>query len=297
VDSTAVQDFTYEYKVAAVDSGDNEGSMGQGASVTVSSNWLVIVDSVVHGEGAGPGQFSGISRGEIDAAGRIWIYDRGNDRLQRFDSAGNYLSLTASGFKKAMGFAFGNNSEFYIADLEDNKAIKYDLSGNVINSWIPGALPRSLLFLNDTLYVLTYNGIETYNSSDSLVKSVSLALDFSKPGGDFTVNNIGNIFLSDGSNIYQYFIEYDSISLLYHIPDSIHNQNPRICFIGQDFILISCMLSSSPLMSSFYLVNISGDLIARYYSLYYISDIISKDVNELVAFTTSGGIFFLNIIY
>lgn len=294
LDSTGIQGMTYEYRVAAVDTQGTEGVKSTGVSVTFSSSLVKITGTIVKGEGTAPGQFFGVARGDIDRNGNIFIFDRGNNRLQKLDSAGNHIS-TITGFLEPQGFAFGPENTFFVADRAVSKIYKYDSNSIALKNWSSQNKPWSLLFLSDTLYVLTDNGLEMFDTSGQKLGQKDFTLDFSYDGGDLAVDSGGNIYVSDGANVYRFDKAGDSLHALYHIQNNGYNQNPRIYCISNRFIMISTMGAASPFNSSHYLIDISGSLIGRWYSIEYISDIMINNDACLTALSTDGKILRIGI--
>lgn len=89
------------------------------------------VAEFVFGVGNGDGQISATAEGiAVDAAGRIWISDTGNHRIQVFDSAGAYLAKTGSfgsgdgQFKSPKQIAFNAAGDVaYVADSGNNRLV------------------------------------------------------------------------------------------------------------------------------------------------------------------------------
>ena len=120
------------------------------------------------GPGTGNGQFNTVHAVDIDRNRRVYVSDRGNMRIQIFDENGKYLDqfgglrqpqhvmVTADG---SLGIIGGNN----------NKVVKYDLSGKMITSWgtqgtFPGAIWNPHQFSVDSdgnLYIAEATGGRT----------------------------------------------------------------------------------------------------------------------------------------
>jgi hypothetical protein len=278
--------------VKSVDKNGNEGLMSAGGGVSTTSVFS-IRDSIVVGEGTVPGQFSGITRGDIDSLGQIFVYDRAGDRLQMFDPAGSFMKVIKEGFNTAIGFALRTDIDFYAADRGTMSIMRLDTSGNTISEWTVAADPRAVLFLNNSLYVLTHEGIEVYDSSDSLVRTIDLALDFSTTGGDFAVSEGGNIMFVDGVDVYGLDLATDSVVLVHHIEDNLHNQNPRLNSLADGRILLSTTGSSRPFRSSHYVLDSDGELIARWYSEEPITDVLVQPDGSLLGLTSTGRFLYL----
>ncbi|HVW00701.1 MAG TPA: peptidyl-alpha-hydroxyglycine alpha-amidating lyase family protein [Planctomycetaceae bacterium] len=68
-----------------------------------------------------------------DAAGRLYVGDRENDRVQVFDSEGKWLE-TWPGFAP-YGLAFGPEGTFYVADVRASQILQIDSHGKVFARW------------------------------------------------------------------------------------------------------------------------------------------------------------------
>lgn len=84
--------------------------------------------------GTGPGQFALSHCVRVDRHDRVWVCDRTNDRIQIFDTDGNFLN-ERTGLRKPDTIYFDPNEEIvYIAELEQQVSI-YTLDGTLITKW------------------------------------------------------------------------------------------------------------------------------------------------------------------
>lgn len=70
--------------------------------------------------GYAPGEFRSIHAIAMDARGRVFVGDRGNNRIQLFDQEGKSLSTPWTQFGKPSGIAFDNKDQIYVADSESD---------------------------------------------------------------------------------------------------------------------------------------------------------------------------------
>ncbi len=100
-----------------------------------------VYDSQFGTAGTGNGQFNGPAAVAVAENGTIYVTDRGNDRVQRFDSSGNYLGQwggtgTADGaFNYPNGIAVDASGSVYVCDTENNRIQKFTATGGHVLSW------------------------------------------------------------------------------------------------------------------------------------------------------------------
>src|SRR5215211_5487748 len=134
-------------------------------------------------EGAAEGQFSSPAEIAVDAAGGgVYVTDNYNDRVEKFDTSGNFISAwgwgvsdgsaayqvcttgcragisgTGAGqFSSAIGIAT-DGLNVYVADYDNKRIDKFDLAGAHAGQWaIPGAQsPEGLTVADSKVYVTT----------------------------------------------------------------------------------------------------------------------------------------------
>lgn len=99
--------------------------------------------------GYGPGEFHTLHGIAIDARGRIFVADRGNNRIQIFDQEGKHLATWLQ-FGTPSGIAFDDKDQIYVADSE---------SDNVTNpGWEQGIRIGDAKTGWVTAFILDYGG-------------------------------------------------------------------------------------------------------------------------------------------
>ena len=69
------------------------------------------------------------------------MVDAGNDRIQKFDSNGNFITkwgTTGSNdgqFSRVIGIAIDSSGNIYAADNSNNRVQKFDSNGNFVTKW------------------------------------------------------------------------------------------------------------------------------------------------------------------
>lgn len=84
--------------------------------------------------GTGPGQFELSHCVRIDKHDRVWICDRTNDRIQIFDTDGNFLEERTGLLKPDTIYFDRNEDVVYVAELTQQVSI-YTLDGELITKW------------------------------------------------------------------------------------------------------------------------------------------------------------------
>jgi len=85
-------------------------------------------------KGDGPGQFDLVHNIVIDKAGRVYIADRENERLQIFDADGKFIEQWMH-VGKPYGLYLDDRTNVYITDGESNKVYVTDRTGKVLTSF------------------------------------------------------------------------------------------------------------------------------------------------------------------
>jgi sugar lactone lactonase YvrE len=104
--------------------------------------------------GTGPGQFSGIHGIDADRNGRVYVADRGNNRIQVFDPEGTHLD-TWPNMRFPNHVVATPNDGVWVADGTNARLLKYDTNGELQYFWgtygtYPGAFWELHQFSVDT---------------------------------------------------------------------------------------------------------------------------------------------------
>jgi peptidylamidoglycolate lyase len=85
--------------------------------------------------GNGPGEFSQLVHSiAIDNNRRVYVADRANARIQVFDENGKFIELWPN-IHTPCYIMMSADQHLWVADLEANKMIKYDLNGKYLYGW------------------------------------------------------------------------------------------------------------------------------------------------------------------
>lgn len=86
-------------------------------------------------QGNGPGQFNvQVHDVALDQAGRIYVGDRGNDRVQIFDANGKYLDEWDHISRPSFIWVTKDRHVWVVAGV-DNRLAEYDMNGKLLTSW------------------------------------------------------------------------------------------------------------------------------------------------------------------
>jgi hypothetical protein len=75
-------------------------------------------------KGTGPGEFDMPHGVAFDSKGRLFVADRGNDRIQIFDQDGNFLDQWKQ-FSRPSGVYIDHNDVIYVSDSESREKVGY----------------------------------------------------------------------------------------------------------------------------------------------------------------------------
>lgn len=149
-----------------------------------------------------------------DPSGYLYVVDRGNSRIRKFDLTGNLIFTIGSlgnndgEFETPMDIDLDSEGNFYVAD--STRVQKFDTNGNFMLSWNASintgiAIDKS----SDFLYGRTTIEVYKYTIGGTLIKSWSAG---SSSGSwdltDIAVDSNGDIYIADAGN--RKILKYDS---------------------------------------------------------------------------------------
>ncbi len=123
------------------------------------------------GAGNGDGQFNFVNDVSTDDYGNVFVYDYQLNRVQKFDSDGNYLLQWTLGDIAASNLSVDLNGNIYMAfPQEPYKIVQYSNVGSVLNEFYVDGLPEATEVSADgKVYVLALYG-------ENLISEYSLAI-------------------------------------------------------------------------------------------------------------------------
>jgi len=245
-DSTGVQDQTYEYRVAAIDTNGTEGVKSAGEQVRIAS--YLTLDTTLNNVGNGPGQFDDPTDIAIAANGDIYIVDKNNNRVQVYDSTMVYIREFGNGvLKNPNKISVDEHKQAFVVAGYDTIFV-FDSIGMLIKkiSTIQGifdldAKDSSLFVITngDSVSVCSYDGTKKrtwgcgdFNSSDWIVAGdpSAIVVSNSPTGKVLTYDTLGNNLSVVMMPYYTFSIAVDELKhRLYTVClDDIHGNTLRV---------------------------------------------------------------------
>jgi hypothetical protein len=117
---------------------------GKGVNQTTSGNVCTAASGNVCGagtSGSGDGEFTGPQGLAADSANRIYVADAGNNRVQKFQSDGTFMTKWGSNgssegqFNLAGGVGVDASDNVYVTDVGNSRVQKFNSSGTFIRTW------------------------------------------------------------------------------------------------------------------------------------------------------------------
>ncbi len=125
---------TYNESTGSVVETQTPGANGEAASELKSF-------SSFGGSGSGSGQLSGPAGVAVDSSGNVWVVDTGHNRVQEFNSKGEFVREfggvgTGNGeFSNPHGIAVGSSGNVYVADTGNNRIQEFSSKGEFVRAF------------------------------------------------------------------------------------------------------------------------------------------------------------------
>ncbi|MCV0399246.1 MAG: tandem-95 repeat protein [Nitrosarchaeum sp.] len=152
-------------------------------------------------------------------ANNIYVADTSNNRIQKFDSAGNYLlqfGSLGSGdgqFKSPSGIAIDSSNNIYVADTSNNRIQKFDSAGNYLLQFGSRGSNNGQFRSPSGIAIDSSNNIYVADTSNNRIQKFDSAgnylLQFGSLGSGngqlrspegITIDDYGKILVSDTGN-------------------------------------------------------------------------------------------------
>jgi len=207
---------TYHFRLAAT----NVEGTAYGEDKTFTTSPENYTFSAAYGtEGSGNGQFSEPHGVAIDSSGNVWVTDSLNDRVQKFNSKGEYLSQfggTGTGNGKLswpQGIAIDASGNLWVADSGNNRVQKFNSKGEYVSKFGSAGSGNGQFYepigiaidSSGNVWVIdsANNRVQKFNSSGTYQsqfgKEGSGNGQFSEPHG-IAIDSSGNLWVADSGN-------------------------------------------------------------------------------------------------
>jgi len=213
VDSSAVQDETYEYSVASVGASEKIGEKGVELAVTIKSKFKLIA---TYGKGRGTenGFFTAIRSVAVDNDGNIYSADDDNHRIQKFDSTGNFLlawgtqGSNEGEFNRPWDIGIDSANFIYVVDSKNDRIQKFDSDGNFVLQWGGFQSPYDIDINNGHVFVGERQGrkIQKFDLLGNLLFNIPI-----ENGVNSVAANDSLIFVIEGDSR---ILKYNALGVL-----------------------------------------------------------------------------------
>jgi|GEM_PF-530487 len=207
---------------------DNSQQSTEGGLTNISVNYITSVKLNVTtptpytfgSSGAGNGQFNSPNAIALDNQGNVYVVDSGNDRVEKFNSSGQYLLTIGQGWGRgngqlgySTGIATDKNGNVYVVDQNNSIIQKFNSSGVFLSQFGGSGSaggqfknPNGIAFdSNGNIYVVDTdnNRVEKFNSSGQYLSQFGSFGDtpglFDKAMG-ITIDSNNNIYVINNGN-------------------------------------------------------------------------------------------------
>jgi DNA-binding beta-propeller fold protein YncE len=175
--------------------------------------------------GSGNGQFAGPSGAAVDSSGNVYVADAGNNLIQKFTSAGTFItqwggSGTGNGqFDSPQGVAVDSSGNVYVADSDNNLIQKFTSAGTFITQWGGSGTGNGKFDYPRGVAVDSSGNVYVADSDNNLIQKFTSAGTFMTEWGgrgsgngefayphDVAAGSSGNVYVADpGNNLIQKF--------------------------------------------------------------------------------------------
>lgn len=269
-DSSVLQDESYEYKITAVDNGDNEGKKSEGVNVVAVSGFE-LVDSIIIGFGTPPN----LCTFEMDSAMNFLIPmgDGGyGNFITVFNQSGDSIRAFGEGhFSSDLKLVRIDSKEnAYCSAISRQRVVKFDPTGVFLLEWdIPSYSDKMAIDNQDNIFIISHTyeheALIKYDAEGTLIDSV----DYPKAEGNgkMVIGPNGKIYdasYSDESiRVFNNDLSFDTELNLYFGETPLY----RIHDIDSDgklYLADSKQLSEYEYAFSFYIYNSNEQFMARW---------------------------------
>ena len=195
---------TYHYRVGSTDDRDNTAWSEDRVFTTLVAETHQFITK--WGDvGSGYGQFDHPFGIAVDSSDNVYVVDTYNNRIQKFDSEGNLITILGSSgsgdghFYRPRDIAIDSSGNIYVADKGHDRIQKFDSEGNFITKWYfnyPGSIAVDSL---GNVYVTDQfnHQVQKFDSSGVFITKWG-----STGSGDGKFKHIYGIAVDSSDNVY-----------------------------------------------------------------------------------------------
>ncbi|HDT14694.1 MAG TPA: hypothetical protein ENN55_00615, partial [Firmicutes bacterium] len=210
------------------------------------------ITNIGQGFGEGKGQFKSPSYTAVDSAGRLYVSDTGNNRIQVFSKSGGLIRTISTGLHSPLGIAVCDDLErftgyrqnfIFVIDGYGARIQKLDFEGNIVNSVrLPDLVSKHVMLT--TLALDYYGNVYTVDNYNSQVHKFSPELNFitsfgsfgteayqfEKPTGITIYKHYGQVFVSDRESAQYFWLGSDITDFKYGMIKGAENYTLEMDF-------------------------------------------------------------------
>lgn len=224
-DGYAKVDYSYESgELAEIEVSDPSTFVADPSELEIPEPELIAkptYNSSFGANGSGDGQLKSPGDVVVDAQGNLWVVDKGNNRVQKFDSTGKFLAKFGSlgagdgQFNRPTAIAIAANGDLLVTDAGNGRVQRFSSAGAYLskfgskgtgNGQFTGSGPEGIaidtagnIWVSDT-----YGGrLQKFSSAGSFIKSVATKGSGTGQLGEPTgidVDPSGNVWVADWQN-------------------------------------------------------------------------------------------------
>ena len=132
-----------------------------------------------------------------DAEGNVYVTDRSNHRVLKFDESGTILQVWTGYFNNPRGLAIDSQGFVYVGSWSSGQVHKFDADGNLVLSWYSPNAMYVAVDSNDDVWLtsFTYNQVRKFDPMGNL--------QFEWPAGTtpnprgIAVDSLGNVYVGE----------------------------------------------------------------------------------------------------
>ncbi|WP_290061405.1 NHL repeat-containing protein [Amycolatopsis solani] len=155
--------------------------------------------AAIGGPGSGPGRFRAPSGIAVDARGRVWGADTGNDRVQAFTRDGDLVRVIAGRLKAPEGIAVDAAGNVYVADTGNRRVVQYTWWGGFVRGFGDFGRPRAVA-VDPAGRLLVDDGGRVARFDTRTGAALADAAEWAGSPRDSAGDGVGGVWVADTGN-------------------------------------------------------------------------------------------------